>query len=303
MPYFQGPTTGYVFHYVGGKLRHEGPGATFWYMRFNSTIAVVPTNLQDASFVFHDVSSDQQTVTCQGQFSYRFAQPAQAVKTLNLTVNPNTGAHVATDMDKLSQRLGNAVRLAASAEIQKRNLATNLRDFSEFSQQILERVKQDPALTESGIEVLTVSVLSVQPIPEVAKALEAEFREGLLRKADEAIYARRAASVDEERKIKEKELATELAIAEGKKKLIEQEGQNAISQAEARGKALEIESQYKNDQLKAELDLWNTMDAAHIAALGFRMLGAKGANNLTITSEVLSALLTAKPPAETDAEV
>jgi len=267
-------------------------------MRFNTTIAVVPTNLQDASFVFQDVSSDQQTVTCQGQFSYRFAQPAQAVKTLNLTVNPRTGAHVANDMDKLSQRLGNAVRLAASSEIQKRSLATNLRDFREFSQQILEQVHGDPALNESGIEVLTVSVLSVQPIPEVAKALEAEFREGLLRKADEAIYARRAASVDEERKIKEKELATELAIAEGKKQLIEQEGQNAISQAEARGKALEIESQYKNDQLKAELELWSTMDAAHIAALGFRLLGAKGANNLTITSEVLSALLTAKPPAE-----
>jgi len=33
----------------------------------------------------------------------------------------------------------------------------------------------------------------------VGKALEAELREALLRKADEAIYARRAAAVDEEK--------------------------------------------------------------------------------------------------------
>jgi hypothetical protein len=133
----------------------------------------------------------------------------------------------------------------------------------------------------------------LQPTPEVAKALEAEFRESLLRKADEATYARRAASVDEERKIKEKELATEFAVAESRHKIIEQEGQNLIAQAEARGKALQTEAQYKVDELKNEVEVWKTVDPALVAALGFRLLGMKGAGNLTITSEVLSALLTA----------
>ncbi|MDR3692192.1 MAG: SPFH domain-containing protein [Fimbriimonas sp.] len=302
MPYFQGRATDYVIHYVGGKARHKGLAATFWYMKFNSTIAVVPTNLQDAPFVFQDVTSDRQTVTCQGQFSYRFADPIQAARALNLTINPRTGAHLANDLEKTTQRLSNAVRLAASSEIQRRNLATNLRDFRELSSLVLQQVQQDPTLKESGVEVPTLSVLAVQPIPEVAKALEAEFRENLLRKADEAIYARRAASVDEERKIKEKELATELAIAEGRRQLIEQEGQNMFGQAESRGKALEVESAYKNQQLKAELELWNSVDPALVAALGFRMLGAKGAQNLTITSEVLSALLSTRP-AKSNAEV
>jgi len=298
VPYFQGKPTEYVLHYVGGKVRHQGPGATFWYMSFNSTIAVVPTNIQDASFVFQDVTSDQQTVTCQGQFSYRFVAPGQTVTGLNLTINKRNGAYVSNDLEKLSQRLGNALRLAASSEIQRRSLALNLRDFSEFSTQILDRVRENPLLKESGVEVLTVSVLGVQPIPEVAKALEAEFRENLLRKADEAVYARRAASVDEERKIKEKELATDLAISEGRKRLIEQEGENEITKAEARGKALEIESQYKNEQMKKELDLWAELEPAQIAALGFRLLGVHGATNLTITSEVMSALLNGTKPAK-----
>jgi regulator of protease activity HflC (stomatin/prohibitin superfamily) len=211
-------------------------------MGFNSTIAIVPTNVQDAAFVFQDITADQQTVTCQGQFSYRFVDPERAVSGLNLTIHPRNGAYVSNDLEKLSQRLGNAVRTAASSEIQRRSLAVNLRDFTDLSALVLQRVRQNPLLAETGVELVALTILSVQPTPEVAKALEAEFREALLRRADEAVYARRAASVDEERKIKEKELATDLAIAEGRKRLIEQEGANEISEAEARGKAFEAES-------------------------------------------------------------
>lgn len=294
MPYFRGQSTDYVFHFAGSKVRHEGQGATFWYMRFNSTIAVVPMNVQDAPFVFQDITKDHQAVTCQGQFSFRFSAPDRAVKSLNLTIRPEDKGYVSNDLELLSQRLSNVVRLAASSEIQSRDLSTNLRNFQEMSALVLERVRQDPSLAEAGVEAIGLIVLSVQPIPEVAKALEAEFREGLLRKADEAIYARRAASVEEERKIKEKELATELAMAEGRRQLIEQEGENRVREAEGKGKALEAESTYKNEQLKRELELWNSVDPALVASLGFRMLGMKGATNLTITSEVLSALISAK---------
>lgn len=283
---------------MGAKVRHEGLGATFWYLRYNTTIAVVPVNIQDAPFVFQDITSDHQTVTCQGQFSFRFADPAKAVKTLNLTIDPRTGAFQTTDLEMLSQRLSNAVRQAASSEIQSRDLAANIRNFQQMGGLILERARHDPVLHECGVEIINLIVLSVQPIPEVSKALEAEFREGLLRKADEAIYARRAASVDEERKIKEKELASELAIAEGRRTLIEREGENKVQEAAARGRALEAESNFQLDKLRRELELWQSTDPALVAALGFRLLGTHGATNLTITSEVLSALLTARTPPE-----
>jgi regulator of protease activity HflC (stomatin/prohibitin superfamily) len=294
MAYFRGQATDYVIHYVGGRVRHEGQGATFWYMGFNSTIEVVPLNVQDGPFVFQDITRDHQTVTCQGQFSFRFADPKKAAAVLNLTVRPKDGSYVSSDLEMLSQRVGHAVRLAASSDIQARDLATNLRNFPELSRLVLDRVREDPVLSEAGVEMLSIFVLSVQPTPEVANALEAQFREGLLRVADEAIYGRRAASVDEERKIKELELATELAMAEGRRRLIEQEGENRIREAEARGKALEAESQYENEKLRKELEMWNSVDPALVAALGFRSLGMKGASQVTITTEVLSALLNVK---------
>jgi hypothetical protein len=294
MPYFRGQSTDYVFHYVGNRVRHEGQAASFWYLSLNSSIAVVPLNVRDSAFVFQDVTLDHQTVTCQGQFSFRFVDPSKAVKGLNLTINPNSRAYVANDLEMLSQRLTNVVRVAASSEIQSRTLGANIKNFQEMGVLVSERVNQDKLLAESGIELISLFVLGVQPTPEVAKALEADFREGLLRKADEAIYARRAATVDEERTIKEKELASQLLLEERKAELIARESENMIHQAEARGRALEKESAFKNAQLKAELELWNEVDPSLVASLGFRMMGMKGVNNLTITSEVMSALLGGK---------
>ena len=75
-----------------------------------------------------------------------------------------------------------------------------------------------------GAELLNVYFISAKPTPEVAKALEADYRETLLRKADMAIYARRAAAVEEERKIKENELNTEIALEEQRRRLIDLQG-------------------------------------------------------------------------------
>ena len=46
----------------------------------------------------------------------------------------------------------------------------------------------------------------------MGKALEAEYREGLQQRADQAIYARRAAAVEQERRIKENELNTQVLL-------------------------------------------------------------------------------------------
>jgi hypothetical protein len=61
----------------------------------------------------------------------------------------------------------------------------------------------------------------VRPKPETAKALEAQAREAILRQADEAIYARRNAAVEQERTIKENELGTEIAVENKKRQVRE----------------------------------------------------------------------------------
>ena len=107
------------------------------------------------------------------------------------------------------------------------------------------RIKDSALLDSLGAELLSVYFVAAKPTPEVAKALEADYRETLLRKADMAIYARRAAAVEEERKIKENELNTEIALEEQRQKLIELQGRNALQEAQSRGKALEEEAKYK----------------------------------------------------------
>ncbi|SDT93462.1 hypothetical protein SAMN04487931_10351 [Desulfobacula phenolica] len=54
---------------------------------------------------------------------------------------------------------------------------------------------QSDIIRQLGVEILSVSVLSIRPNPETSKALEADAREKLLLAADEAIYHRRNASV------------------------------------------------------------------------------------------------------------
>src|SRR6202040_3204117 len=76
-------------------------------------------------------------------------------------------------------------------------------------------------VAQLGVEILNLSLLSIRPTPEMAKALEAGAREALQRKSDEAIYARRNAAVEQERRIKESELNTELAVEEKKRQIRE----------------------------------------------------------------------------------
>ena len=86
---------------------------------------------------------------------------------------------------------------------------------------MLAGLRETEAVRMLGVEVQGFALLSVRPTPEMARALEAEAREALQRRADEAIYARRNAAVEQERRIKESEIATELSVEAGKRQIRE----------------------------------------------------------------------------------
>jgi hypothetical protein len=72
-----------------------------------------------------------------------------------------------------------------------------------------------------GLEILNFAILAIQPNAETRRALEAEAREQILKEADDAIYNRRNASVEQERRIKENELNTEIAVENKKRQIRE----------------------------------------------------------------------------------
>jgi hypothetical protein len=61
----------YVLKYSNGKIVKEGVGLSFWYYVPSTSIVVVPVGSSDVPFIFEETTSDFQTVTVQGQITYR----------------------------------------------------------------------------------------------------------------------------------------------------------------------------------------------------------------------------------------
>lgn len=291
--YFKGQPTDYILKYTAGTVTKEGLGQAFFYMRYNTQIVAVPTSSVDSNFVFNEITNNFQEVTLQGQLTYRIRDPKKTAELLNFTIDPASRNHLTEDPEKLAQRIANIVQIETRSEIQQRTLEQTLREAQAIASVVQQRLQGSSALAALGVELQTVYFLSTRPTPEVGKALEADYRETLLRKADEAAYARRAAAVDEERKIKEKELASDRALEEQRKELLILQGKNALQEAENRGKALEQEATYQAKASELELAAYKNLEPPLLLAVALKELGENAAKvgNLTITTEVLAGLL------------
>ncbi len=119
----------------------------------------------------------------------------------------------------------------------------------------------------------------------MTKALEAEYREALQKRADQAIYSRRADAVEQERKIKQNELATSILLEQRRQELVNLKGENERKEAEFEAEATRIRL-IPHQQLEARL----------VLALALRDLAnnAHKIGNLTITTEILGQLLQSK---------
>jgi len=291
--YFKGQPTEHVIKYSSGRIAREGQGLAFFYLKYNTQIVAVPTSSMDANLMFNEVTSNFQTVTIQGQFTYRIHNPKRAAELLNFTMDPATHRHISNDPDRLAQRITNIIQMETRGEIQQRPLEEVLTQYETIAGRVHGRVKSSALLDPLGADLLSVYFVAAKPTPEVAKALEADYRETLLRKADMAISARRAAAVEEERKIKENELNTEITLEQQRRQLIDLQGNNALQEATNHGKALEEEAAYRTRVRQKELDLYTAIDPRKVLALAMTDLGQNAGRigNLTITSEILAALL------------
>jgi hypothetical protein len=244
--------TQYVIQYRNGRSLREGAGLAFWYFAPSTSIVVVPTASVNEPFIFPQLTADFQEVTVQGQITFRVADPRRTAALLNFTIGPQ-GTYVSEDPKKLSQRLIDQVQVAMRAEVQALSLQEVLVSGEALVERVAGLLQSHPTIEALGLELLGLSLLAVRPRPETAKALEADAREALLRRADEAIYARRNAAVEHERTIKENELATEIAVENKRRQVREaqmdaersvQERRRQIQQEEMAGK-IGLEEQNK----------------------------------------------------------
>jgi regulator of protease activity HflC (stomatin/prohibitin superfamily) len=218
--YCKANPTDYVLHFSGGKIAHEGPGQSFFYFRPSSSIASVPLASVNVPFVFNEPTADFQTLTVQGQITYRIANPKKAAQMLDFTIDAK-GKHISDQYQKLPERLVYSLQTLVRAEIQGLPLRQALVHGDALTDRVFTRFQQSPEVVQLGVEILNLAILSLRPTPEMAKALEAEAREAMNRGADEAVYVRRNAAIEQERTIKENELRTELLVQSKKRELQE----------------------------------------------------------------------------------
>jgi len=249
--YIKVTPTQYILYYRGGKLRKAGAGLAFFYFKPSASIVVVPIGSADVPFIFNEISADFQAITIQGQLTYRVQDAQRVAGLLNYTVDGRPTQYVSEDPQKLPQRLINLVQVLVRAEVQKLPLKNAIHSMDAVATAVMSKINTANELASFGVEVLGLAIQAIRPVPEMSRALEAEAREDMLRRADQAIYDRRNSAVEQERKIKENELSTEIAVEE-KKRQIRETVVNADLAVEA--KEQEVRKSKLNGQIALEND-------------------------------------------------
>jgi SPFH domain / Band 7 family len=242
------PTT-YVLHFQNGRIRREGAGLSFFYYGPTSTIITIPLASADAPFAFQESTADFQSVAIQGQLTYRVADPKRLAALLDFSIGAQ-GVYRSEDHRKLTERLVHTTQTLMRAETQRLSLREALTSSGPLSASVLAGLKSSEAVAQLGVEILNLSLLAIRPTPEMAKALEAEARESLQRRSDEAIYARRNNAVEQERRIKESELNTEIAVEEKQRQI--RETQMAADIAIEQQRATLMEKRVENERKDAD---------------------------------------------------
>ncbi|HET9803141.1 MAG TPA: SPFH domain-containing protein [Candidatus Acidoferrum sp.] len=305
------PTT-YVLQFKNGRVRREGPGLSFLYYAPTTTLVTIPLASADVPFAFQESTADFQSITIQGQLTYRLADPKKLSAILDFSVSKE-GAYRTEDFRKLAERLAHATQTLMRVETQRLSLKQALTGSSALSTSVLTALKSSDALSQLGLEVMTLSLLALKPTPEMAKALEAEAREELQRRSDEAIYARRNNAVEQERRIRESELNTEIAVEEKRRQI--RETQIAADIAIEEQRSTLMEKRVENDKKEADsrayaLDAtlkpvrnvdWKTLmafsqngaDSKTVIAMAFQELAsnAQKIGELNISPDLLHTLL------------
>jgi regulator of protease activity HflC (stomatin/prohibitin superfamily) len=324
----------YVLHYKSGRVIREGRGLSFFYFAPNSSIVAIPIGSNDLPFIFSESTNDYQTVTIQGQISYKISNPKMLADVLDFTLNDN-GHYKKNDIEKLNQRIINEAQTATATYIHGIKLKDAIRSAKSIEERILEGLKSSKAISLLGIEIIGANILAVTATPEMSRALETETREKLQQEADQAIYERRNFAVEQERRIKESELNTEIAVEEKQKQieekrmesdvqraenerklremkleadisvenqrktLIEQKTANEKKEADTQGYVLETTLKpYKDLDWKIITALNNNTDPRFNISLAFRELAdnADKIGNLNITPDLLESVLQDRKP-------
>lgn len=246
--------TDYVLQYKNGNLVRSGAGLSFFYFTLTNSLIRIPIGSVDVPFIFAEVTADFQEITIQGQITYRISEPNKLSQLMNFTLTADGKSYSSDDPQKLSQRLINNTQVLTRTLLKTMPLRNVLINSDALVKSLNAQLPEIKAINSLGIEILDVSITAIKPTPEMTRALEAEAREQILLLADEAVYLRRNAAVEQERIIKENELNTDIAVEQKKREIREtqMEAQKAIHQKERELQEAQMATNIALEQKNAE---------------------------------------------------
>jgi regulator of protease activity HflC (stomatin/prohibitin superfamily) len=260
----------HVIHYRRGQIAHSGRGLAFWFFPLSASLAALPVDDREQSFLFRGRSSDFQQVTAQGVVTYRVVDPEKLAARLDFSIDLDEGRYLKTPLEQLAgtlTQLSQQVTGDYLARTPVRQLLAH--GVAELNTQLSDRLPQHPALWALGLEVVAVSVSDVSPESELESALQASTREEIQQESDEAVFRRRALAVEKERAIQENELQNRIELAKRTQLLIEQEGQNERNRARELSESLKIktegEAARRRVDAAAEAESLRLVDEARVA--------------------------------------
>jgi regulator of protease activity HflC (stomatin/prohibitin superfamily) len=230
--------TDFVLQFSKGKVVREGAGLAFFFFGPTTSLVRIPIGSVDVPFIFEEVTADFQEVTVQGQITYRIAEPKKLSQLMNFTLAANGRGYISDDPKKLQHRLINHAQVLTNASLKSLPLRSALGQSKALVTSLRDGLQEAEAISSLGVEILELSILAIKPTPETSRALEAEAREQILREADEAVYSRRNAAVEQERSIKENEFNTEIAM-ENKKRQVRETQMDAEKSVQLKNRELQ----------------------------------------------------------------
>ncbi len=246
--YFKSSPTLHVMQYRRGQVVREGVGESFFYYAPVSTLVGVPIGSQERHFIFEATTADFQSVTVQGQVSWRVSDPRRLAQLLDFSLRPNGRDWVSDDPERMSGQMGLLAEVIVQQHMQALPLRAALGATAQVAAALQQQMAEQPEVAALGLQVLGASIVSIKPTPDIARALEAEAREAQLKAADDAVYLRRMAAVEKERAIRENELETDVAV-EHKKRQIQD------AQIEAEAARLRSDNALRAEQMAADVAL------------------------------------------------
>jgi regulator of protease activity HflC (stomatin/prohibitin superfamily) len=295
----------HVMRFRNGKLVRSGRGLAFWFLAQRTSVAEIPVDDRDMVLFFKGRSKDFQSIMVQGNLTWRAAKPDVLGDRMDFSIDLRAGRHTGKPIEQIEALLTGMAQEVATQYFAEANVHDLLNAGLEPLRASLERILGGARrLSEMGIEIVAIRLISIAPTTELERALQTPTFETLQQKADQAVFERRALAVEKERAIAENELNNKTELARREMSLIEQESANARNRAQGARESKQIEAdgeasrirtieQARAEAEEARIAIYRDLGAHILMGLAAREFAGKlnKIEHLNVTPDLLAAVM------------